>query len=67
MSKHLSVTSVGRSLEGEASDVLPFLLPPQDETVLLPGRMETQGSSDFLRLGEPPLSFVFSVNQTLRE
>lgn len=37
---------------------------PQD--VRLPGRTETQGELDFLRSVTPPLSFVFSVNRTLR-
>lgn len=39
---------------------------PQDEAVRLPGRTETWGELGFLRSVTPPLSFVFSVNQTLR-
>lgn len=40
---------------------------PQDEAVWLPEKTETWESSDFLRSVKPPISFVFSVNQTLRK
>lgn len=40
---------------------------PQDEAAWLPEKTETWESSDFLRSVIPPISFVFSVNQTLRK
>ena len=52
---------------GEKPVMCYHLSVPQGETVWLPGKTETWESSDFLSEVKPPISLVFSMNQTPRK